>query len=234
MALTFTEEAGKEKVDYGRIEDGSYVARIVRIIDLGVQHNTNFRTSKPQYHVLDAAGKWKKNGNDFMYTDEVTSAPDLSHKLWIDFEFPTEVIEIDGAEKPRWQGKEFTFSMNEKAALYKLVHAADPGLKKTLKGRNPAGILGCPLMVTIASTSGGKAKITTVSPLIKGMEVAPLANPTLFFDLDSNDRKTFDSLPDWMKKRIQEGVGYDTTAFAKSAGDFSTMEEDPVEEDSPY
>ena len=212
MALNFAE--GAKKTVYPRIGEGTYPARIVRILDFGMQYATDFKTGEIKLY---------EDGNQV-----------VQHKVWIDFELPTETIAVDGVDKPRWIGKEYTVSSHEKAALQALLKAADPGGKATLKGRNVTGLLGLPLMITVGSTSTGKDKISNVSSLVKGMTVDALANPTLFFDLDSNDRKTFDSLPDWMKKRIQEGVGYADTAFAKSAGSFSDMPDDPVEEDSPY
>ena len=212
MALNFAE--GTKKTIYPRIGEGTYPARIVRILDFGMQYATDFKTGEVKKY---------EDGNDV-----------VQHKVWIDFELPTETIAIDGVDKPRWIGKEYTVSNHEKAALQALLKAADPGGKATLKGRNVTGLLGLPLMITVGSTSTGKDKISNVSSLVKGMTVDALANPTLFFDLDSNDRKTFDSLPDWMKKRIQEGVGYEATAFAKSAGSFSDMKDDMPEEESPY
>lgn len=204
MALNFS-ETKKARVDYGRMEDGTYPARIVRILDFGLQFATDFKT-----------GEVKKydDGNDV-----------IQHKVWIDFEFPTETIEIDSIAKPRWLGKEYVISSHEKAAIQGLLKAADPDGKVTMKGRNVSGLLGLPVMVGVGSTSSGKAKIVNVTRLIKGMNVDPLANPTLFFDLDSPDIKTFEGLPDWMKKRIQEGVDFDKTAFYKKFNSFEDLEE---------
>lgn len=209
MALNFS-ETKKAKTTYPRIGEGTYPARIVRILDFGMQFATDFKT-----------GEVKKydDGNDV-----------VQHKVWIDFELPTETIEIEGVARPRWIGKEYTVSAHEKAAIQGLLKAADPGGKATMKGRNVAGLLGLPLMITIGSTSTGKDKITATTSLIKGMNVDPLANPTLFFDLDDPDIKTFEGLPDWMKKRIQEGVDFDKTAFYKKFNSFEDLEE----EESPY
>jgi len=211
MALNFAET--KAKKVYPRIGEGTYPARIVRILDFGMQYATDFKTGEIKTY---------DDGNKV-----------VQHKVWLDFELPTETIEVEGIQKPRWIGKEYTVSTHEKAALTALLKAADPGGKATLKGRNVAGLLGLPLMITVGSTSSDKDKISNVSSLVKGMTVDPLTNPTLFFDLDGNDRKTFDSLPDWMKKRIQEGIDYESTPFAKSAGSFSDMPDDEPEE-SPY
>ena len=190
MALNFSET--KKRVDYGRVEDGTYPARVVRIIDFGLQYATDFKT-----------GEVKKydDGNDV-----------IQHKVWIDFELPTETIDIDGVKKPRWYGKEYTVSSHEKAAIQALLKAADPDGKATMKGKNVVGLLGLPVMLTIGSTSTGKAKVAGITRLIKGMSVDPLANPTLFFDLDEATYKDFELLPEWMQKRIKDGVDFEFIA----------------------
>jgi hypothetical protein len=207
MALNFSET--KKRVDYGRVEDGTYPARVVRIIDFGLQYATDFKT-----------GEVKKydDGNEV-----------IQHKVWIDFELPTETIDIDGVKKPRWYGKEYTVSSHEKAAIQALLKAADPDGKATMKGKNVVGLLGLPVMLTIGSTSTGKAKVAGITRLIKGMSVDPLANPTLFFDLDEATYKDFELLPEWMQKRIKDGVDFESTGLYKK---FNSMSD--IEEDSPY
>jgi hypothetical protein len=208
-------ETKKAKTTFPRLEEGTYAARIARIIDFGMQYATDWKTGERKQY---------DDGNDV-----------IQHKVWIDFEFPTETIEIDGEQRPRWQGKEYTVSAHEKAAIQALLKAADPSGKATAKGRNVAGLLGLPLMVSIGSTNTNKPKITNVAALMKGMSVPELANPTLFFDLDEVDLTTFESLPDWMKKRIQEGVDFDKTAFYKKYNSFEDLEEaGKWGDESPY
>ena len=193
MALNFAEGKKKSKKDFGRVEDGAYPARVVQIIDLGMQIETDYKTGE---------AKTYDDGN-----------PMIRHKVWINFEFPTETIEIDGENKPRWYGKEFTVSTHEKSALHNLLRAVDGKGEHTNKGRNVKGLLGLPAMVTIGSTSGGKAKISAVSGVPKGMPVGDLSNPTTFFDLDSDDLATFEKIPNWMQDKIKNGVDFDETKF---------------------
>jgi hypothetical protein len=193
MALNFADKPKAAKKDFGRAEDGAYSARICQLIDFGKQYATDFQT-----------GEIKKydDGNEV-----------IQHKVWITFEFPTETIEVDGVDKPRWYGKEYTVSMHEKAALTALLKAADPKGEHTAKGRNVKGLLGLPVMVTIGSTKSGKAKVSAVTSIPKGMQVDPLVNPETFFDLDSDDIETFKGLPNWMQDRIKTGVDFDDTHF---------------------
>lgn len=204
MALSFSTEKKQNKKTYPRVEDGAYPTRIVNIIDFGKQVETDYKTGEPKTY---------DDGN-----------PIIKHKVWIQFEFPTELIEIEGEMRPKWVGKEFSISNHEKSALFNLMKAVDPKGESTNKGRNVAGLLGLPAMVTVGSTSGGKAKIVTVSPMPKGVRVDALQNPEVLFDLDGDDLETFNSLPKWMQDRITDGVDFDTTRFYQvvNAKDYKT------------
>lgn len=197
MALDFS-EAKKVKKDFGRVEDGAYAARIVQIIDFGLQYETDWKTNEVKTY---------DDGN-----------PMIKHKVWITFELPEETIEIDGENRPRWYGKEYTVSAHEKSALYALLKSVDPKGHATNGGRDVKGLLGLPAMVTIGSTSTGKAKISGVSATPKGLQVGPLSNEEFFFELDSDDVDAFDSLPGWMKERIRLGVGFSNTTISKVLG----------------
>lgn len=197
MALNFA-ETKKPKKDFGRVEDGAYSARIVQIIDFGLQYETDYKTNEIKTY---------EDGN-----------PVIKHKVWINFEFPEETIEIDGEEKPRWYGKEYTVSSHEKSALYALLKSVDPKGEATDKGRNVKGLLGLPAMVTIGSTSSGKAKISGVSAVPKGLQVGALVNEEFFLDLDSEDVDSFNNLPGWMKERIKLGIGFSDTTMSKVLG----------------
>lgn len=186
MALTNISEGTGSKKKFARLEDGTYMARIVNIIDLGVQEDTYEGEKK------------------------------IAHKIFVQFEFPTEMITINDEEKPRWLGKDFAVSLHEKATLVKLVSAADPDGSKTRKGRNLKALLDLPLMVTVGSTNTGNAKIAGMARLMKGMTVPPLANPLVFFDLDGDDVEAFNKLPEWMQEKIKASIDFEDTLFAKA------------------
>ena len=209
MALTNITNEKKSNAT-GRIEDGTYAARIVQIIDLGIQENEWEGVKKEQ------------------------------HQVQITFEFPTERVTVDEVDKPRWLGKAFVISTHEKATLTKLMQAADPDGKDTMKGRNLKGLMSKPLMVTGGSTATGNAKIAGVARLMKGLAVAALENPATFFDLDGKDTEAFDKFPKWLKERIMGGVDFESTNFAgvllsASNGkkkDSGTLED--MEDDNPF
>ena len=183
--------AAKVKKDFGRVEDGTYPARIVQVIDFGQQIETDWKTKEVKTY---------ENGN-----------PMIKPKVWITFELPDEFIEVDGEQKPRWYGKEYTVSAHEKSAMASLMKAVDP--KNTSDGYLPK-VLGLPAMITIGSTSTGNAKISAVSAVPKGMQVGALVNEEFSFDLDSGTAESFNGLPKWMQDKIKESVGFDRTKLA--------------------
>lgn len=170
------------KKDYGRVENGTYPARIVQLIMLGSQLQTDWQTQE---------AKEDEQGN-LIYKDEI----------WVTYEFPTERIKYkddEGVEhdRPRWQSKTYVLSMHEKAAFRHLMDAVAPD------GESLDELIGKTGIVTVGSTSGGKAKIKSVSALMKGMEVGEAENPLSIYDLDEPNEEVFNSLPDFLQEKIR-------------------------------
>ena len=170
-----TATTAKKKTDFGRVGEGSYPARVVQIIDLGMQQQTDWQTGE---------NKTWDNG-DIMLKPEV----------YITYELPTETITINDEEKPRWLAKTYILSNHEKAALTGAMAACG------VTGTNVADMLDKPVLLTVGTTSGGKDKITGVAPMMKGMDVPPLSNPATVFDLDNPDMEVFEKLPNFIKER---------------------------------
>ena len=160
-----------------RIGEGTFPARIVQIIDLGTQED-----------------EWK---------GEVKHI----NKLWITFELPTETMVIDGEEKPRWLGSEFTKSTNEKARLTKVINAADK------EASSFEDLLDKPLLVEVGTTSGGKDKWIGASALPRGMAVAEAANPIRYFDMDAPNEDVLNALPDFLQEKIRSAPEYAAAPF---------------------
>lgn len=197
---------GGGKKDKGRIEDGTYMARVVQLIDLGVQ--------KSEYEGVEK----------------------INHQVMITFEFPTEMVKVGDDDKPRWLSKNYTVSTHEKSGMAALINAVDPTGQATSKGRNLKGILGLPAMVTVGTTSGGNAKVSGVARLMKGMQVPELVNDPVFFDLDGDDVEQFDKFPDWLKERITSGIDFHKTPFSKAIdnGSSSSTEEEEFDGEIPF
>ena len=180
MSLNLKEiEKNSAKKDLGRLEDGPVLARIVSVIDLGNQDQTDYQTG------------------------DATPPKD---KVMITYETPTEMItyEKDGEEvtKPRWISKEYTLSMHEKSALFALTKAIAPDINALDE------LLNIPCQITIGSTSGDKAKVIGVSKTMKGLDVPELVNETFHFDFQEPDLKLFAELPEWIQTKIKEANDY--------------------------
>ena len=163
------------------IGNGQYPARIVQIVDWGMQENE--------------------------YEGDVK----VQHRVWINFELPTKRIDIekDGETKsmPRWLGKQYTLSSHEQSTMYKMISSIAPMFDFEEDGLED--LIGVECMVAVGTTSGGKDKVTGVNPPIDGMEIPELENDTLIFDTSDPDYDTFLKIPDWMKKEVVGAVDFE-------------------------
>lgn len=180
MSLSLNQSnANKKPVE--RIGEGTYPARLVQVLDLGKQVETDWQTGEVK--------TWD-DGNTM-----------LKPKVWLTFELPDETIDVDGEAKPRWISKEYNVSFHEKSALTQVVSALNDGKAKTL-----ADLIGQPALVEIGTTRTGKDKLTSVSKVVKGMTVGELQNDPKFFDFDNPNRDIYDNLPNFLQEKIKEGA----------------------------
>lgn len=174
------DEVKQAGIDFGRVEDGTYPARIVQVIDLGIQPQTHHKT----HEILP-------------------SKP----VVMITWEFPTSRVEFENDEGttslPRWVSKEYTISRSDKSNLMKLVNALAP------KAKDISELINLPCMVQIGSTSGGNAKVINVLPPMSGIEIADLENDTSYFDFDHPEQELFDTLKKWQQRRVREADNYE-------------------------
>ena len=175
-----------KKTDYGRLEDGNHLARIVSVIDMGLQAQTDWQTKE---------------------------ATDPKKIVMITFETPNETITIKDKEgneedKPRWISKDYTLSFHEMAALRKLVDALNPELESLDE------LLNTPCMINIGSTVSNNAKIVGVSKPMKGMEVPELYGDAFQFDFSHPNMELFNGLLKWQQEKIKEALDYNGFADA--------------------
>ena len=188
MSLILAEVQSAKK-DYGRVDDGTYFGRVVSVVDLGIQPQTDWQTKEPT---------------------------DSKPRVMITWELPSERIEIEQEDgttvsKPRWIGKEYTLSTFDQSNLMKLLSAIAPNATSLDE------LLNVPGMVQVGSTATGNAKIVSVMPAPKGMAVPELENETLHFDFTHPDLELFSKLPQWMQTKIKEADNYD--GFADNVED---------------
>ena len=168
-------------------------ARIVSIIDFGLQPQTDYETKEPT---------------------------DPKPIIQITYETPTCTITYEDKEgnevtKPRWISKDYMVSLSEMSNLYKLRKALNP------KAESLDEFLNMPVLLTIGSTEPmNNAKVTGVSPAMEGFEVPPLANDAFHFDFSHPNMELFNGLLAWQQKKVKEALDYN--GFADTDAPAST------------
>lgn len=177
------------------LEVGTVPARLVRVIDLGVQARPAFNgQEKPPAHMVD-----------------------FTYELLDVF-----MVDKDGKEiedKPRWISEQFAI-MHPSADLAtstKRVKALDP---ENRFDYDLTKLIGQPCMVTIGhKQSKGKtfANVIGVTPMrAKDAEKAPgLKNDPIVFSLDEPDLETFNKFPEWLQEKIKSNLEYKGSKLQK-------------------
>lgn len=173
------------------LDPGTYPARIVQIISLGVQEQDPYKgePKPPQpmlhitYEILDEFLK-DEDGNDI-------------------------------ADKPRWISEDFALYNldSDLAKSTKRYLAIDPTREF---GGDWGQLGGAPVMLNIIQKASKKNaeivynNVTNASSMrAKEAEKAPeLVNPVKIFDVDEPDMEIFGSLPEWLQTKIKENLNY--------------------------
>lgn len=161
------------------VEAGSHMARLVRVIDRGLQPR-----------------EWQGEAKEPSYQIDLT------------FEFPHQRIEIDGDSKPMWRSRSINLSSFEKSNCYKWLKILDPN--NEARG-DFSKLIGTPVMALVVHNEGKNGvfdKVQDIMPVPQGIEVPPLENDPVIFDLSSPDLETFNTFPDWLKEIIQSNLEY--------------------------
>jgi len=138
-----------------------------------------------------------------------------SRQIVMSWEFPDEMIELNGQRIPRTQSMFFTLSLSERARLRSFLEnwRGRAFTAEELAGFNVGKVLGAACMLNMvekARADGSKhTVIGGVSKLPKGM-TAPLPSmPRVLFDLDVPDAITqMQELPEWIQNKIRESITY--------------------------
>ena len=136
---------------------------------------------------------------------------------------------MDGDQKPRQLSRTFSVAASKKSSLRGFIsgwngvqYSDDQFCELDLFGR--AG-KACQLNVVLNDT-GEYANVDSVIPLPKGMP-APVTNTApILWNMDEWDDKVFETLPDWVREKIQKSTQYqkehtptDTISFQDHAQD---------------
>ena len=143
-----------------------------------------------------------------------------SDKLLVIWEIPSQTIEIDGEDKPRWLSKDFSASLHEKSNLYQTLVSwrgkafTENELTEDENGFMQFSVLdmlgtGCFLQVIVEEKNGNSYnRITSVISLPAGMSAPTTETPLIAFDMDAWDDEVFNSLPVWIQDRIKKSTQY--------------------------
>ena len=216
MAINAREAKGGGK-SQEPIDPGSYPARLVQIVDFGLQPQSyNGETKAPQqeisttYELLDEFMK-DEDGNDM-------------------------------EDKPRWVSE--TFALHniaaDRAKSTQRYYALDP--KEAFEG-DWQKLLGTPCIVTIVNKPGSganKNKIYSNIAAVSAMRpreaatAVELKNDMRFFDqTDTSEANLdlFNQFPDWIKKKIKEGLEFEGSDFAEALTTYKPKDKDAKKDD---
>lgn len=185
----------KNRVQQSNIEPGTYPARLVQIIDLGLQPQRPFK------------GTEKPPAQEIMLTYELVD------------EFMKDEEGNDIEDKPRWISETLPFYglAADKAKSTQRYNAFDPA--GDYDGDFTEAV-GGPINVTIVNNAVGDkvydnvATVSAMRPRDAGA-CPELVNPSKVFDLDAPDLELFKALPEWIRKKIQENLNYAGSALEK-------------------
>lgn len=179
---------GGNRTPQANIEPGTYPARLVQIIDLGLQAQRPYQ------------GKDKPPAQEIMLTYELVD---------------TFMLDENGEEltdKPRWISETLPFYglYADKAKSTQRYNALDPNGE--FDGDFSKAI-GQPINVTIVNNAVGDKiydNIATISAMRpRDADKCPeLVNPAKLFDLDAPDLEIFNALPEWLRDKIKGNLNF--------------------------
>jgi len=180
--------AGGNRIAQPIIEPGVYPARLVQILDLGVQAQRPYK------------GQEKPPAQELMLTYELVDV----------FMVDEEGNEVE--DKPRWVSETFVLHnlKADKAKSTVRYHAFDP--QENFEG-DWSQCIGMPINVTLVNNASGDKVYTNVASVAamrpKDADKCPeLKNPSKVFDLMNPDVEVFNALPQWLQDKIKSNLNY--------------------------
>lgn len=183
------------RVEQPVLEPGVYPARLVQLIDLGLQAQRPY------------LGKDKAPVQEIMLTYELVDA------------FMVDEEGNDIEDKPRWVSETLPFYglFADKAKSTQRYNALDPS--GAFDGDFSRGV-DTPINVTLINNVSGEkiytnvANIAAMRPRDAG-NCPPLKNPTKVFDLDAPSLEVFSALPDWIQTKIKSNLNFANSPLDK-------------------
>lgn len=225
MALTAPKGQAKGNfIPQANIEPGTYPARLVQILDLGLQAQRPYQ------------GKDKPPAQEIMLTYELVD------------EFMKDEQGNAIEDKPRWISETLPFYglFADKAKSTQRYLALDPS---EAFGGDFSKLIETACNVTVVNNAVGEKVYDNVA-MISTMRARdaekcpPLVNPAKLFDLDAPDIEVFNSLPEWVREKIKSNLKFKGSALeklvgapaapAKEAPKKAAPKAEEVEDDIPY
>lgn len=210
---------GKGKLVSPLLDTDNYPARVVQVVDLGLQAN-KFDKGETHYRMmltyeLSDAFCLDEEGNDV-----------LDKPRW----FSEEINVIDLPEGMDLQDI-YTDQYRGKAKMVIRARAFDP---KGVHDFDFSKYLDSPCAVTMIQKKKKdgtlKNEVGNVTAPMRGMVVPELVNEPKFFSLDEPDLEVFKSLPDWVQEKIKENLEFNGSPLQKLLG-IPYVEPEPEGED---
>ena len=203
MALNARKVGGTSKFKRPpALEAGTYPARLVQVIDLGMQPQRPWQ------------GQDKPPANMIMTTYEILD------------EFLTDEDGNEMTDKPRWVSEDFPLLSldSDRAKSTQRYTAMDQDLEYD---GDWSQLVGTPCIVTLSADKDRNGKkdqdgntivynnISSVQPMRAkdAAKAEPLKNPTKVFDMGEPNLDVFLSLPDWLRDKIKSSLEYAGSAL---------------------
>jgi len=205
----------QEFVQQEPLAAGTYEARLVQIIELGLQPQRPYK------------GEDKKPAPEIMFTYELVE------------EFMKDEQGNEIEDKPRWISETLPFygTNAERSKAAKRYQAFDPD---DVHDSDYAACAGSPVNVTIVVNKGKEDKVyenvaavTAMTPK-KAAKCPELVNPIKLFDLDNPDLEVFNKLPQWIQDKIKKNLNFNGSPLQKLLGAPDNEQEEEEEEDKGY
>lgn len=201
---------------------GAQFGRVVSVINMGLQHQTMWHGGQSKKLYWKPKEEQVKGATDNQtYTDTGNPVSRVIFKVTVEF--------------PKTRVKDTEGNDVGPAMLTKEYHPTAKALDTLLDGfpgKNLADILGKPVMAIIGFTSGGNAKITSLSAAPSEIEVAELTNTPVLFDFYEPTKEGYDSLYGWIQGDLQDALDYRGSKLqAMLAGTDSQPTADTFDED---
>lgn len=149
-------------------------------------------------------------------TENVMGEMKTQHRVRIGWELPdeTKVFDQKRGPQPLVIDQEYTLSMHEKANLRKMLESwrGKGFTDKEAECFDITKLLGVPCMINIihkTSKAGNNYEhVSGVTPVPKSMKVPPQVNKNFVLSYDNFDENLFNTLPDFIKTKMQGSSEY--------------------------